>query len=220
MSGHGRLLESLGEGRVSVAGAGNILAGSAILEGKGTLSNHLTGVRTDDVDTENTVGLGVGDHLNHALSVKVGLGTGVGAEGEGTDAVGNTSLLEFLLGLANPGNLGEGVHDRRNAAVVDVAVALLDVLDDSNGLLLSLVGKHGAEGDITNAANVGDLGAVLGVDDDTAALILLESNVLKAETLGVGTAANSDKNNVTLELCLNNVSFENHDNEQKACRVS
>lgn len=220
VGGHGGLLESLGEGRVSVAGAGNILAGSAILEGKGTLSNHLTGVGADDVNTENTVGLGVGDHLDHTLSVEVGLGAGVGAEGEGTDAVGDTGLLELLLGLANPGNLGEGVHDRGNAAVVDVAVTLLDVLNGSNGLLLGLVGKHGAEGDITNAANVGDLGAVLGVDDDTAALVLLEANVLEAETLGVGAAANSDKNDVTLELCSNNVSYTTHNNEQIVCRVS
>ena len=206
VGGHGSLLESLGEGRVSVASAGNILGRSTVLEGKGTLSNHLTGVGADDVNTEKTVGLGVGDHLNHTLSVEVGLGAGVGAEGEGADLVGDTGLLELLLGLANPGNLGEGVHDRGDAAVVNVAVTLLDVLDGSNGLLLSLVGKHGAEGDITNAADVGDLGAVLGVDDDAAALILLETNVLEAETLGVGTAADSDKDNITLELCSHNVS--------------
>ena len=200
VGGHGSLLESLGEGRVSVAGAGNVLGRSTVLEGEGSLSNHLTGVGADDVNTKKTVGLGVGDHLDHTLSVEVGLGAGVGAEGECTDLVGDTGLLELLLGLTNPGNLREGVHDGGNAAIVDVAVTLLDVLDGSNGLLLSLVGKHGAEGDITNATNVGDLGAVLGVDDDAAALILLEANVLEAETLGIGAAADSDKDDIALEL--------------------
>lgn len=207
VGGHGSLLESLGKGRVGVAGASNVLARSTILKGKGTLSNHLTSVGADNVNTEKAVSLGVGDHLDHTIGVEVGLSAGVGAEREGTDAVGDTGLLELLLRLANPGDLGEGVHDGGNATVIDVAVTLLNVLDGSNGLLLGLVGKHGAEGDITDAADVGDLGAVLGVDDDTAALILLEANVLKAETLGVGAATDSDKDDITLELYSNIVSI-------------
>jgi hypothetical protein len=81
-----------------------------------------------------------------------------------------------------------------------VAVTLLDVLDDSDGLLLSLVGKHRAEGDITNTSDVGDLGSVLGVDNDTAAVIVLKTDVLKAEASGVGSSADSNENNIGLNL--------------------
>lgn len=200
MSGHGSLLESLSEGRVSVAGTGNILSRSTVLQSQGTLSNHLTSVGADDVDTEKTVSLRVSNHLDQTLSVEVGLGTRVGAEGESSDAVGDLGSLELLLALADPGDLGVGVHDGGDGGVVDVTVALLDVLDDGDSLLLSLVGKHGAEGNVTNAADVGELGAVLGVDDDTAALVELHANVLEAEAFSVGATADGDKDDFGVNL--------------------
>lgn len=200
MRGHGSLLESLRQRRVSVAGSGNVLTGSTVLESKGTLSNHFTSVGANNVDTQETVGLRVSDHLDNTFRVQVGLSARVGAKGESTDAVGDLLGLEVLLGLADPGNLGVGVHDGGNAAVVDVAITLLDVLDNGNGLLLSFVGKHRAESGVTDTANVGDLGTVLGVDDYTAALVELHANVLKTETLGVGAAADSNKDNLGIKL--------------------
>lgn len=200
MSGHGSLLEGLGEGRVSVAGSGNVLGRGTVLQSQSTLSNHLTGVGTNDVDTQQAVGLGISNHLDQTLGIQVGLGSGVGAEGEGSDSVRDLLILEVLLGLANPSNLRVGVHDGGDGSVVDVAVTLLDVLDNGDGLLLSLVGKHGAEGGITNTSDVGDLGSVLGVDDNTAALVDLEANVLKAKASGVGSSANGNKNDIGLNL--------------------
>jgi len=60
--------------------------------------------------------------------------------------------------------------------------------------------EHGAEGDITNAANVGDLGAVLLVDDHAAAFVKLETNVFQAQPLRVGTTADRDQDDVSIEL--------------------
>lgn len=196
---HGSLLEGLSQGRVSVAGASNVLARSTVLDSQGGLGDHLTGVGADDVDTEDAVGLSIGDELDLTLSLEVGLGTGVGAEGEGTDTVLDAGSLDFLLVLANPGDLGVSVHDAGDAAVVDVTVALLDVLDGSDGLLLGLVGKHGSESAVTDHADVGDLGAVLLVDDKTAALVLLDTDALEVETLGVGAATDGDEDNVSVE---------------------
>ena len=200
VGGHGSLLEGLGQGRVSVACAGNILARSTVFDGQSGLSNHLTSVGTDDVDTENAVGLSIGDELHLALSVEVGLGTRVGAEGEGTDAVLYASGLDLGLVLANPGDFGVGVHDAGDGAVVDVAVVLGDVLDGGNGLLLSLVGKHGAECAVTDDTDVRDLGAVLLVDHEAATVVGLETNVLEAETSGVGATADGDEADIRLEL--------------------
>lgn len=202
VGGHGSLLEGFGESGVGVASAGNVLGGSTVLDGEGGLSNHLTGTGADDVDTENAVGLGIGDELNKTLGVEVGLGAGVGAEGEGTDIVLDTGSLNLSLSLANPSDLGVGVHDAGDGSVVDVAVAGLDIFDGGNGLLLGLVGQHGTEGAVTNDTDVGKLRAVLLVDNQAATLILLDSNLLQVQAIGVGTTANSDQDNVGVQCLL------------------
>jgi len=196
VGGHGGLLESLGESGVSVAGTGNILAGGTVFDGKGGLSNHLTGTGSDDVDTENAVGLSIGNELDDTLSVEVGLGARVGAEGERADVVLDTGGLDLGLVLANPSDLGVGVHNAGDGGVVDVAVTSLNVLDGGDGLLLGLVGQHGAESAVTDDTHVGNLGAVLLVDDETATVVLLDSNVLEVQALSVGLAADGDKDNI------------------------
>lgn len=152
------------------------------------------------MDTEETVSLGVSKHLDQTISVKVGLSTGVCAEREGSNPVGDVLVLQVLLALANPGNLGVCVHDGGNGGIVDVTVALLDVLDGSDSLLLSLVGQHRTEGNVTNGADVRVLGAVFGVNYDTAALIGLKTNVLKTEASGVRSATDSDEDGLGVEL--------------------
>jgi hypothetical protein len=111
VGGHGSLLECLGKRGVGVTGSGNILAGSAVLKSQGTFSNHLTSVRADDVNAENAVSLRVSEHLDHTVSILVGLSSGVGDEGEASNPVRNVLVLQVLLALADPGDLGVGVHD-------------------------------------------------------------------------------------------------------------
>jgi len=62
------------------------------------------------------------------------------------------------------------------------------------------VSKHGAESAVADRANMGNLGAVLLVDDQAAALVNLEADVVEAETRGVWAAADSDKNDVGIDL--------------------
>jgi hypothetical protein len=83
-----------------------------------------------------------------------------------------------------------------------VTVALVHVLDGSDSLLLGLVRKHRSEGAVTDGTDVRDLSAVLLVDDEAAPLVTLETNVVETKTRGVGAAADSDKNNVGVKLCL------------------
>jgi hypothetical protein len=47
---------------------------------------------------------------------------------------------------------------------------------------------------------VGDLGAVLGIDDNTAAVVELHTDVLKTKAASVGTTANGAENDFSLEL--------------------
>jgi hypothetical protein len=138
--------------------------------------------------------------LNHSLSIQVGLSSRVGAEWEASNVVGLSSGLNLLLGLPNPGSFRVGVHDAGNGAVVDVPVSLADVLNRCDTLLLGLVRQHSSEGDISNYADVGNLGAVFLVNDNAASLVGFDTNVLETKAGGVGSTANSDKDNVGIEL--------------------
>lgn len=199
VSSHGSLLESLGQSRVGVTGSGNVLARSAVLKSKHSLGDHLTGVGANDVNTENSVGLLVSNELDGSLGVEVGLGSRVGSEGELSDVVLDAGLLDLLLSLANPSNLGVGVHDRGDGGVVNVAVSGSNVLGGGNTLLLGLVGKHGAKGDISDASDVGLVGSVLLVDDDSALVVLLNTGSLEVQALGVGSSANGHEQNIGIK---------------------
>lgn len=178
----------------------DILGRSTVFESENTLCNHLTGVGADNVNAEDAVSLLVGEELDHALGVGVGLCARVGGEGEGTDVVLDAGLLELGLVLTDPCDFGVRVHDRGDGVVVDVAVALGDVLDGGDGLFLGLVGEHRAEGAVTDDTDVRDLGAVLLVNDQASTVVGLEANVLKAKTGGVWATTDGDEDDVCFEL--------------------
>ena len=132
VGGHGSLLEGLSERGVSVASASDVLGGSTVLKSEGALSNHLTSVGADNVHTEDTVGLSVGEELDETVGVGVGLGAGVGAEGEGADLVLDALRLELLLSLADPGHLWVRVDNGGDGGVVNMTMTTLDKLDSSD----------------------------------------------------------------------------------------
>ena len=202
---HGGLLERLCKGRVSVTRPCNILGRSTVLQRQSTLGDHLTGVWSDNVDTKDTVGLGVGQELDHTVGVEVGLCSAVGAEWECAGLVLDALLLEFRLVLAYPGDFGVCVHDGWDGVVVDVTVVLGDEFDGCDGLLLGLVGKHRSECAVTDDADVWDLGAVFLVDDDAAAVVGLKADVLETKTGGVRATTNGDKDNVGVQLKIQSV---------------
>jgi len=61
------------------------------------------------------------------------------------------------------------------------------------------VGEHRAEGAVTDDADVRDLGAVLLVDHETATVVGLKTDLLETETGGVGTAADGNKADISVE---------------------
>ena len=62
------------------------------------------------------------------------------------------------------------------------------------------MGEHGAEGAVTDDADVGQFGAVLFVDDEAAFVVEVEVEVFEAEAGGVGAAADGDEDDVCFEL--------------------
>ena len=82
VGGHAGLLEGLAEGRVGVTGSADVLAGGAVLHSQHALGDHLPGVRPDDVHSEYSVRLLVGQDLDHALVLADALCPAVGGEGK------------------------------------------------------------------------------------------------------------------------------------------
>jgi len=72
VDGEGRFLHRLAQGRVGVAGAGDVLGRSAELDRQCRFGNHRAGVGADDVAAEHLIGLGVGAALGLLLAPKSG----------------------------------------------------------------------------------------------------------------------------------------------------
>lgn len=92
------------------------------------------------------------------------------------------------------------VHDAGDGAIIDVTVALFDILDRGNGFFFGFVGEHGAECAIADDTDVGEFGAVLLVDYEAAFVVDFEANVFEAKAGGVGAAADGDEDDVCVEL--------------------
>ncbi len=200
ISRHGGLLECFGQGRMSVAGAADVFRAGAVFDGQGALGDHLARVGADDVDAQDPVRLGVRDEFHHALRVQVRLGARVGREGEGADFVLLPGRLDLLLVLPDPGHFRIRVHDGWNGVVVHVPVALLDVLDRRDGFFFRLVCKHRPEGAVANDADVGMLGSVFLIDDQSTLLIYVDADVLKPQAGRVWSSTDGNKNNIRFQL--------------------
>jgi len=177
---HSRLLESLRERRMRMTRPRHILRRSTILDSQDALGNHLPRIRADDMDAQDAIRLSISDELNHAVGLEVRLGARVGGEGEGAGLVLDARGLDFGLVLPDPGHLRVRVHDGRDGAVVDVAVAFGDVFDGRDGFFFGFVREHGAEGAVADDADVREFGAVFLVDHQPAFFVGLQADVFEA----------------------------------------
>ena len=92
------------------------------------------------------------------------------------------------------------VHDGRDGVVVDVAVAFGDVFDRGDGFFFGFVGEHGAEGAVSDDADVRELGAVLLVDDEATFVVDLEADVFETQAGSIGAATYGYEYDVRIEL--------------------
>jgi len=183
-----------------MANAGNVLGSGSVLHGQHSLVNELAGTRSDNMGSQDLIGGLVGQNLDETVGVVVGLGTRVGQEGELAHLVGNTLLLQLLLALANPRDLGMRVDYTGHAVVVDVHVAAVDALNGDEALIFSLVRQHGSVDAVADGVNIGHHSLESGVDGDPAAVILNNAHGLQTQTFGVGTTSNTDQQGVALDL--------------------
>ena len=82
-----------------------VFCGRAEGQGITALRNQLAGLRSDDMQSQNQVGLGVCQHLHKALSFSDSSGAAVGHEREDTDFVRLTSSSSVLPTQAISGSV-------------------------------------------------------------------------------------------------------------------
>src|SRR5260370_1386290 len=104
--GEGGFLDRLVERRMGMRRARDVLGRGAILHGERRLGDHRAGIWPNDMDTEHAVGLGIGEDLDEAVSVRVGARAAIRREGEFSRLVGYPGGLQLLLDLADRSNLG------------------------------------------------------------------------------------------------------------------
>src|SRR5690348_16470600 len=97
-----------------------ILAAGGILHRKDGLRDQLAGQWANNVHAQNLIVVLSGYHLGEALSLLHRAGSTAGQEGEHAGLVSPTTLLDLLLGLANPGDLRCRVDHRGDSLVVDL----------------------------------------------------------------------------------------------------
>ena len=94
-------LDGFRTGRMGMAGARQILGGTAELHQYGGFVDHFAGLAADNVHAEHPVGFRICENLHETFGGLVDLGTAVGGEREFADGVGDSGLLQLFLGLAD-----------------------------------------------------------------------------------------------------------------------
>lgn len=110
-------------------------------------------------------------------------------------------LFQLLLGLADPGDLGERVDNRGHAVVVDVRrAALRDRLHAHDTLVFGLVRQHGSLDAVTNGINVRHVRLELVIGGDASSVVRLDAHVLESELVRVRSTTDAHQQRITIEL--------------------
>ena len=194
--GKSGFFEGFGEGRVSVAGAGEIGRCGAHFEGEGRFGNEFAGVGGDDMDAEEGSCFGIGDHLDEAEIVSSAAGAGVGFEGKLAGFDGEPHGFGFRFGEANGSHFRVCVDDAGDGNILDMGRLTGDNFCYGHSLFGGFMGQHRAVYDVSDGIDVGMGGAEVVVDLDESPLIGGDRESFKAEALGVGTSSDRDEDNV------------------------
>src|SRR6266849_5796363 len=155
-----------------MAGAGDILGTAAKLQHAYRLGDQVGSARADDVNADQAVGSGIGNHLDEALHFIQTARPRVGGEGEFADANVPAALAGLFLGQTNGGNLGRGVNDTGDGVVVHVGFLAGEAFGEGNALFLGFMGEHGAGDQVANGEDAGHVGLEILVDTNLSGAFL------------------------------------------------
>ena len=96
--------DRFGQGRMRVAGAGQIFRRAAEFHQHAGFGDQFAGADAEDVNAEHAVGRGVGENLHEAVGLAHRARAAIGGEGEFADLVGDALGLQLFLGRADRGD--------------------------------------------------------------------------------------------------------------------
>src|SRR5690606_37097706 len=197
-----RLLDGLGQRRVRVHVARDLVDGEVPLLRERELGQELGRVGADEVAAEELAVRRVGDELDEPGRVAEAVRLAVRHEREGRDLDVVALVARLLLGETEARDLRLAERRARHHAVVAEREGLgaADGLGRDDALRLRDVREHELRGDVADRVDVLDVGAHDVVDRDGAALGELDAGVLEAEALDVGGEADGHEHLVDDEL--------------------
>ena len=166
------------------------------------LGDQLGRLRSDDVNAQNLIGLGIGQDLDHPGGVTHCARAAVRHEREGSRLVASALGLELLFRLPDPRDFRRGVDHPRHGVEVDVRVLTGDAFGHRHTFLFGLVRQHRPTNHVANRPDVGEVGAAIVIDLDEAPFIERQAHAARIQALGVGLPADRDDQPLTLELLL------------------
>ncbi len=179
-----------------VAGARQILGGTAEFHQNRGFVDHFAGFAADNVHAEHPIGLRICENLHEAVGGLVDLGAAIGGEGEFADGVGHAGLLQLFLGLADGRNFRRGIHNAWDNIVVHMAGLAGDDFRARDAFVLGLVRQHRPRDDVADRIDALHAGREMRVDLDAAAIVERDAGFLQAEAIGVGHAADADQHHI------------------------
>ena len=191
-----------------MAGQGDVLSGRAELHRDADFVDHLARTRSDDVATQNTVGLGISDHLDETLGLEHRLRARIAHEGEFADLDRAAGGFRGFLGQADRGDFRRRIDHARNDVVVHMAMFAGDDFGGRHALVFGFVGQHRAGDRIADRIDARHRGLPMVVDLDEAAIGHGDACRLEAQTFDKGTTAGCDQNDLGRNLLLAVVLFQ------------
>src|SRR5215472_17661801 len=117
VDGEGGFLDGFVQGRVGVAGAGDVLRRRGKLHADDELGDQIARIRADDMGAEDAIRRLVGEDLDEAVGHGHGARPAIGHEGELANLIGDALGLQLLLGLPDGGGLRPGIDHAGNGVV-------------------------------------------------------------------------------------------------------
>src|SRR5882672_985556 len=174
-------LDGFRTSRMGVAGAREILGGTAELHQYGGFVDHFAGFTADYMHAKHPIGLRICENLNESFRGLVDLGTAIGGEWEFAGGIGDAGLLQLFLGLADGGDFRRGIHNTWNDVVIHMTGLAREYFRNRDAFILGLVRQHRTGNDIADCVNALHAGRKMRIDLHPAPIVERDASFLQPE---------------------------------------
>ena len=182
---------------MSVAAASDVFAARSEFHGDGGFVDEFSRMRSNDVNSEDSICGFVGEYLNEAISVSRSTSATVGGEAEASGFVFDSRLLQSVLIGTGRCNFRLSVNDGGNCAVVDMTVTCRHLFDARNSFFFRFVSQHRSTDHIAYSVDVCRTRLVTRVDLNKTTRIGPDSGIFKAETVGTWLPPHGNEDSIT-----------------------